>query len=73
MAPLPWCVRGRDEFLDLYLAGRLPCAVLFLVCNIGSMLLTTMISAAIYRDKPTRRQGVGFALGIVAILIIELL
>lgn len=66
------CV-GVMNFLNLYLAGRLPSAVLFPVCNIGSMLLTTMISAAIYRDKPTRRQGVGFALGIVAILIIGLL
>ena len=66
------CV-GVMNFLNLYLSGKLPSVVLFPVCNIGSMLLTTMISAAIYRDKPSKRQGAGFALGIVAILIIGLL
>lgn len=66
------CV-GVMNFLNLYLSGKLPSAVLFPVCNIGSMLLTSMISAIIYKDIPTKKQGVGFALGIVAILIIGLL
>jgi hypothetical protein len=43
------------------------------MCNIGSMLLTSMISAVIYKDVPTKRQSAGFLLGIAAILIIGLL
>jgi drug/metabolite transporter (DMT)-like permease len=66
------CV-GVMNFLNLYLAARLPSVVLFPVCNIGSMLLTGMVSALIWKDTPTKRQGIGFAIGIIAILMVGLL
>ncbi len=65
------CV-GVMNFLNLYLAAKLPSAILFPVCNVGSMLLTSMISAVVYRDIPTKKQGIGFAIGIVALLMIGL-
>ena len=66
------CVCAMN-FLNLTLSGKLSSVVLFPVCNIGSMLLTTMISAAIYKDKPSKRQALAFLIGIVAILMIGLL
>ena len=63
------CV-GLLNFLNLSLSGKLPSVILFPVYNVGSMLLSSFISSVIYKDKPTRRQGVGFAIGIVAILIV---
>ena len=63
------CV-GLLNFLNLGLSGRLPSVILFPVYNVGSMLLSSLISALIYKDKPTKRQAVGFAIGIVAILIV---
>ena len=66
------CV-GALNFLNLYLAGRLPSVIHFPVYNIGSLLLTSMLSALLYRDKPGKRQTAGFLVGIVAILIIGLL
>ena len=63
------CV-GLLNFLNLSLSGRLPSVILFPIYNIGSMLLSSLISALIYKDKPTKRQGIGFAIGIVAILIV---
>ena len=63
------CV-GLLNFLNLNLSGKLPSVILFPVYNVGSMLLSSLISALIYKDKPTKRQGIGFAIGIVAILII---
>ena len=63
------CV-GLLNFLNLNLSGKLPSVILFPVYNVGSMLLSSLISALIYKDKPTKRQGIGFAIGIVAILIV---
>ena len=63
------CV-GLLNFINLSLSGKLPSVILFPVYNIGSMLLSSLISAIIYKDKPTKRQGIGFAIGIVAILIV---
>ena len=66
------CVCAMN-FLNLTLSGKLSSVILFPVCNIGSMLLTTLISAVIYKDKPTKRQALAFLIGIGAILMIGLL
>ena len=61
------------NFLNLSLSGKLPSVILFPIYNIGSMLLSSIISSIIYKDKPTKRQSVGFVLGIVAIFIVGVL
>jgi drug/metabolite transporter (DMT)-like permease len=66
------CV-GALNFINLVLAGKLPSVIHFPVYNVGSMLLTSGISAMIYQDKPSKKQGIGFAVGIAAILVIGLL
>lgn len=63
------CV-GLLNFLNLSLSGKLPSIILFPVYNIGSMLLSSFISALIYKDKITKKQCIGFVIGIVAILIV---
>ena len=63
------CV-GLLNFMNLSLSGKLPSIILFPVYNVGSMLLSSFLSSLIYKDKPTRRQGIGFVIGIVAILIV---
>lgn len=73
---LPLCLGvcvGALNFLNLHLAGKLPSVVHFPVYNIGSLLLTSILSAILYKDKPTPRQSAGFVLGIAAILLIGLL
>jgi drug/metabolite transporter (DMT)-like permease len=37
------------------------------------MLLTTVISAVLYKDRPSKKQALAFLVGIVAILMIGLL
>ena len=63
------CV-GALNLLNLNLSGKIPSVILFPVYNVGSLLLTTVISSVIYKDKISKRQSVGFAIGIVAILIV---
>jgi len=72
---LPVCLGvsvGLLNFLNLKLAGKLPSVIHFPIYNVGSMLLTSGLSALIYKDKPNIKQGIGFALGIIAILIVGL-
>ena len=61
------------NFMNLSLSGKLPSAIHFPIYNIGSMILTSIISAVIYKDRPSKKQFVGFCLGIIAILIVGLL
>ena len=66
------CV-GVLNFLNLTLAGKIPSVILFPVYNVGSMLLTSLISVILFKDKITRNQTIGFFIGIFAILVIGLL
>lgn len=66
------CV-GALNFFNLELSGKLPSVIHFPVYNVGSMLFTSVISVAIYKDKPTKKQSIGFLIGIAAILVIGLL
>ena len=66
------CV-GALNFLNLYLSGKLPSVILFPIYNVGSMLLTTVVSSIIYKEKLTKKQTVSFLIGIAAIFMIGLL
>ncbi len=61
------------NFINLYLAGKLPSVIQFPIYNVGNLLLTTIVSAIIYKDKTTVQQKIGLCIGVVAILIIGLL
>ena len=61
------------NFINLYLAGKLPSIIQFPIYNVGNLLLTTIVSALIYKDKTTMQQKIGLCVGVVAILIIGLL
>ncbi len=61
------------NFINLYLAGKLPSVIQFPIYNVGNLLLTTIISAIIYKDKTTILQKIGLCVGVVAILVIGLL
>lgn len=61
------------NLLNLNLSGKIPSIVLFPVYNVGSLILTSVISAIIYKDKPTKKQGIGLAIGIIGILMVGIL
>ena len=71
IAPLPLgiCV-GFLNFLNLMLAGRLPSVIQFPVYNIGSLILTGVISVIAFRERLSGQKLAGFCLGVLAILLI---
>lgn len=73
---IPLCLGvfvGLLNFSNLYLSGKLPAIIHFPIYNVGSMLLTSIISAIIYKDRLTKRQMAGFVIGITAIIIVGIL
>ena len=69
--PLGICV-GFLNFLNLMLAGKLPSVIQFPVYNIGSLILTGVISVIIFKERLSGQKLAGFCLGVLAILLIGL-
>ncbi len=67
--PLGICV-GLLNFLNLMLAGRLPSAVQFPVYNVGSLILTGVVSVILFKERLGTRRIIGCIIGIVAIVLI---
>ena len=63
---------GLQNLLNVFLAGKLAAAIQFPVYNIGSMILTGALGIVLFKERNTRRQLIGFAVGCVSILIIGL-
>lgn len=63
---------GALNFLVIIMTSLLPTAVLFPVILAGSTVLTFVISVAFFRERLTLLQLIGYALGIISIIFINL-
>lgn len=55
---------------NLYLSGVMASAVFFPIVNGGGMVLNTLAAVVLFRDKPTKLQWLGIALGIAAVIFL---
>ena len=65
-------VIGGVHIINLFLAGKLPAVIQFPIYNLGNMILVGVLSSIIFKDRITRSQLIGFAVGCVAILMLGL-
>lgn len=63
---------GILNILNLRLAGKLPAVILFPTYNVGSIILSGIICAFLFKERNTKKQNIGFAIGCIAILFIGL-
>ena len=56
--------------LNLLLSGMMDSAVFFPIVNGGPLLLTTLSSFLIFKEKPTLRKCVGILPGILSVLLL---
>ena len=56
--------------INLYLAGAMPAVIFYPVFNGAAMLLTGVIGLVFFKEKLTKKQGVGLAAGAAAILLL---
>ena len=59
------------NIMNTYLAGVLDSAVLFPILNIGTILVSLLLSVIIYREKIDRRDILILILGILAIILVN--
>ena len=60
-----------NHIINLYLAGAMDSIIFYPVANGAGIILCTLISALIFKEKYTKKQYFGLALGIVAILLLS--
>ena len=63
---------GLCNYLVLYLNPRLPASVMFPVRSAGSVVLVFFYATLIQREKFNLRQKIGYAIGIVSIVLLNL-
>jgi len=61
---------GVLNHLNLFLIGVLPAVIFFPVCNGGTILCSAAVGRLLFKEKMTRAQGLGFVLGLAAILLL---
>ncbi len=59
-----------NNIFNLYLSGVMESAVFFPVVNGGGLLLATLVSILFLKERLTKRQWLGFAAGIVAVILL---
>ena len=56
--------------LNLSLSGVIDSAVFFPIVNGGSLLLSMLAALLLFKERPTRRQWLGIAAGVLAVLLL---
>ena len=63
---------GLVNLLVLALSLSVPASVMFPIVSAGGILLTTLLSVTMYKEKLSRNQLIGLGLGIAAIVALNL-
>jgi len=71
-SPVKGIVNGACNMLIMVLTGLLPTAVLFPSVSAGGMILTFIISLTIYKEKLPLKQIIGYVLGVISIVLINI-
>lgn len=71
-APISGIANGIVNLLTMMLTAMIPNAVLFPSLSAGGIVLTFIISIAVYKEKLTKMQLVGYAAGTVSVIMLSL-
>lgn len=63
---------GMVNLLVMVLTGRMSISVMFPVISAGGIIVTFIISRFIYKERLSKLQNVGFLLGVVAVIILNI-
>lgn len=63
-------IAGVYSSVNLYLAGTLDSLVYFPVANGGALLLTLLISVAVFREELKKKKAIGFIFGLISIILL---
>ncbi|MBR5271398.1 MAG: EamA family transporter [Clostridia bacterium] len=63
---------GIVNYLVIVLSGRMDASLMFPIISSGGIILTALVSIFIYKEKLSKQQYVGFILGILSIIALNL-
>lgn len=63
---------GVTNLLVMILSNTVPASVMFPVIAAGGIILTALISMFVYKEKLSTQQKIGFALGVLAIVLLNI-
>ena len=63
---------GIVNLLVMILGGKLPVSLLFPVISAGGIILSATISILFYKEKLTKTQLIGVAIGVISIVFLNL-
>ncbi len=63
---------GLVNFLVMTLTFKMPASLMFPIISCGSILLTTLVSVLVYRERLSTGRKVGVALGVGAIILLNI-
>ena len=63
---------GVVNLFVMILSGRVPASVMFPLISGGGIVLTYIVSKVVYKEQMSRRQFVGFILGLLSIIFLSL-
>ena len=63
------CVSLNNKF-NLYLSGVMESAVFFPIVNGGGLVLSTLAAVAVFKERLTKKQWLGVALGIISVIFL---
>lgn len=73
-----WCcvaggaLNGMVNLFVMILAGTMPVSLMYPIISAGGIVVTFFVSRWIYHEKLSRRQLIGFALGILSVVFLNL-
>lgn len=63
------CAAANNKF-NLYLSGVMESAVFFPIVNGGGLVLSTLAAVTVFRERLTRKQWIGVAIGIISVVFL---
>lgn len=72
LAPISGLFNGAVNYLVITLVSVLPAALLFPMVSAGGLLLTGAESLVFYKERYTRQQYLGFFMGLLAVVLMNL-
>lgn len=65
-------MNGIVNLFVMILSGRMPVSLMFPLISAGGIVITYLVSKFFYKEKLTQRQFIGFIIGIISVVFLNI-
>ena len=70
--PVCGLMNGMVNLFVMKLSGKMPVSVMFPLISAGGIIVTYVASRLVFKEKLTRRQFIGFVLGVISVVLLNI-